>query len=125
MSGVMLYYELATSTETDLPENLQATYPVEIGGTESIVIPTGEQSAPPTMAIVYGYTADGVRDETQSIVAPVERGVASSNYAVGGYLVMGGTLYRVTTAIATGETINPGTNCTATTVMAEIIRLTA
>lgn len=125
MNGVMLYYELATSTETDLPENLQATYPVELGGTESIVIPTGEQSAPPTMAIVYGYTADGVRDETQSIVAPVERGVASSNYGVGSYLVMGGILYRVTTAIATGETINPGTNCVATTVMAELVALTA
>ena len=125
MSGKMLYYELATPTETDLPEYLQTTYPVEIGGTESIVIPTGENSAPPTMAIVYGYTADGVRDESQSIVAPVERGVASTNYAVGSYFVMGGILYRVTTAIATGETINPGTNCTATTVMAEIIRLTA
>lgn len=125
MSGVMLQYKLATPTETTIPETLQATYSVEMGGTESIVIPTGEQSAPPTMAIVYGYTADGVRDETQSIVAPVERGVASSNYAVGAYLVMGGTLYRVTTAIATGETINPGTNCTATTVMAEIVRLTA
>lgn len=133
MSGVMLYYEIADSsndtipnpTETDLPETLQATYPVETGGTESIVIPTGEQSAPPTMAIVYAYDADGIRDEIQSIVAPVERGVASSNYAVGAYLVMGGTLYRVTTAIATGETITPGSNCTATTVMAELIRLTA
>ena len=123
--GTTTQYALATPTETALPENLQATYPVETGGTESIVIPTGNQSAPPTMVIVYGYTADGVRDETQSIVAPVEHGVASSNYAVGAYLVMGGTLYRVTTAIATGETINPGTNCTATTVMAEIIRLTA
>ena len=115
---------LATPTETDLPENLQATYPVEIGGTESIVIPTGEQSAPPMMASVYAYGADGIRDETQSIVAPVERGTASSNYSVGSYLVMGGILYRVTTAIATGEIINPGTNCTATTVMDEIVRLT-
>jgi hypothetical protein len=36
---------------------------------------------------------------------------------------MGGKLYRVTTAIAVGETITPGTNVTATTVMAEVLSL--
>ena len=110
-------------TPIDPPLNL--TYPTERGGTESIIVPTGSASAPPTMAIVYAYDADGVRDVSQSIVAPVENGSASANYAVGSYLVRGGTLYRVTSAIATGETIAPGTNVTATTVMAEIIRLTA
>jgi len=64
-------------------------------------------------------------DAELSNVAPIENGKASANYSVGSYLVHAGTLYRVTTAIATGETITPGSNVTATTVMAEIIRLTA
>ena len=89
------------------------------------MIPTGEQSAPPTLVTVYAYDADGIVDKSQSIVAPVEGARASANYSVGSYLVHDGTLYRVTTAIATGEAINPGSNVTATTVMAEIIRLTA
>ena len=48
---------------------------------------------------------------------------ATANHAVGSYLTMGGTLYRVTTAIATGEAITPGTNVMATTVMAEVLSL--
>ena len=118
-------FELATPIESALPENLQSTYPVEIGGTESIIIPTGEQSTSPTMAIVYAYNADGVRDISQAIVANIEGNTASTNYAIGGYFVHAGKLYKTTSAIATGETINPGTNCTATTVMAELVALTA
>ena len=121
----MLYYELATPTETAIEPPINMSYPVEQGGTESIVVPTGEQSAPPTLVTVYAYDADGIVDKSQSIVAPVEGARASANYSVGSYLVHGGTLYRVTTAIATGEVINPGSNVTATTVMAELIRLTA
>lgn len=125
MSGVMLFYELATPTETPIDPPLNLAYPTEQGGTESIVIPTGEQSAPPTLVTVYAYDADGIVDKSQSIVAPVEGARASANYSVGSYLVHDGTLYRVTTAIATGETINPGTNCVQTTVMAELLALTA
>ena len=125
MSGVMLYYELATPTETAIDPPLNMTYPTEQGGTESIVVPTGEQIAPPTLVTVYAYDADGIVDKSQSIVAPVEGARASANYSVGSYLVQSGTLYRVTTAIATGETITPGTNCTQTTVMAELVSLTA
>ena len=125
MSGVMLYYELATPTTTTIDPPLNLTYPVEQGGTESIIVPTGATSTAPTFVTLYAYDADGIIDKTQSIVAQVEHGTASTNYAVNSYLVMRGTLYRVTSAIATGETITPGTNCTATTVMAEIIRLTA
>ena len=55
----------------------------------------------------------------------MENGLASTNYAVGSYLVHGGQLCKVTTAIATGEAITIGTNVTATTVMAEVIALIA
>lgn len=125
MDGVMLYYELATPTEATIDPPLNLAYPVEQGGTESIVVPTGEMSAAPTMAVVYAYNADGVRDLSQAIIATIEGNTASTNYAIGGYFVHAGKLYKATSAIATGETINPGTNCTQTTVMAELVRLTA
>ena len=124
-AGVMLQYALATPTTTPINPPLNLTYPVEAGGTESIIVPTGSTSAAPTFVTLYAYDADGIIDKSQSIIAQVESGVASTNYAVNSYLVMRGTLYRVTSAIATGETITPGTNCVATTVMAEIVRLTA
>ena len=125
MSGVMLYYELAEPVETEIAPPLNMTYTVEQGGTESIVIPTGENSAAPTMAIVYGVTIDGVVDKALSVIAPIEGAIASTNYSVNAYLVHGQQLYRVTSAIATGEAITPGTNCVACTVMGEVIRLTA
>ena len=125
VSGVMLYYELATPVEATIDPPLNMSYPTEQGGTESIVIPTGEMSAAPTMAVVYAYNADGVRDLSQAIIANIEGNTASTNYAIGGYFVHGGKLYKATSAIATGETINPGTNCVQTTVMTELLALTA
>lgn len=123
MSGVMIYYELATPTTTEIDPPLNMDYLTQQGGEESIVVPTGEMSAPMTMVYVQGYTAEGVRDESMSIVAPIENGKASTNYAIGTYLVHLGKLYKVTSAIASGEDIEPGTNCTQTTVMAEIMSL--
>ena len=45
---------------------------------------------------------------------------ASKAYKVGEYLTYNGYLYRVTTAIASGGTISPGTNCVQTTVGDEV-----
>jgi hypothetical protein len=123
--GTSTCYALSTPTETPIDPLLTMTYTVEQGGTEQIVIPTGENSAAPTMAIVYGLTADGVVDKALSVIAPIEGATASTNYSVNAYLVHDQQLYRVTSAIATGETIAPGTNCTATTVMAELVALTS
>lgn len=58
-------------------------------------------------------------------IAKVENGTASANYSVGSYLINNGKLYKVTSAIASGENIVPGTNVTATTVMAELVALTS
>ena len=49
--------------------------------------------------------------------------VASKAYKVGEYLTYDGYLYKVTTAIASGGTISPGTNCTQTNVGDEISNL--
>lgn len=52
-------------------------------------------------------------------------GTASRAYAIGEYLIMHDTLYKVTSAIASGGTITVGTNVTATTVGAELTSLQA
>lgn len=48
---------------------------------------------------------------------------ASRNYAKGDFLVRNGLLYKVTSAIASGGTITPGTNCVATNTGAELTSL--
>ena len=82
-------------------------------------------SLDPEWAITYEQDPNAVINSLQASIAPVEGGTASTNYAVNSYLIHGNQLYRVTSAIATGEAITPGTNCVACTVMGEVIRLTA
>ena len=60
MSGVMLYYELATPIETDITPELSLTYKVSDFGTEEIMVDTTQdapQTAPVPMQIVYGLNA--------------------------------------------------------------------
>ena len=55
------------------------------------------------------------------IESSVEATTTSAHaYAVGDYFIYNNTLYAVTAAIAVGDTIAPGTNCAATTVMNEL-----
>lgn len=57
----------------------------------------------------------------QAQLATVETGsTASRTYAVGEYFCWNGLLYRVTSAISSGGTFTPGTNCEQTTVGDEI-----
>ena len=69
---------------------------------------------------------DAIYEASQSggaamIESSVEATTTSAHaYAVGDYFIYNNTLYAVTAAIAVGDTITPGTNCTATTVMAEL-----
>lgn len=121
MNGVILYAQWATPTTTPIDPPLNLTYRAEQGGTERIT--HTEQSAPPVLSIAYGHTAEGIVREAASAIAAQDGPTATTNHSVGSYLTMGGTLYRVTTAIATGEAITPGTNVTATTVMAEVLSL--
>ena len=124
MSGVYLYYELATPTTTPIEPPLDMTYRVEDGGTESVTPTTGNMTAPVPLSVCYPETTGDIRDDALATIAPVENGKASTNYAVNSYLCHNGKLYRVTSAIASGESITPGTNCTAVTVMSELVRLT-
>lgn len=67
---------------------------------------------------------EAIDQDTQdlySMIAPTESSYeATRNYSIGSYLIVENTLYKVTSAIASGGTITPGTNVTATTIMAEI-----
>ena len=121
-------YPLTTPTTTTIDPPLNLAYQVESGGTESIIVDTTQpapQSAAPTMAVVYALNSQGIVDKALSVIAAIENGKASTNYAIGSYLIHNGGLYRVTSAIATGETITPGSNVVATTVMAESVSRTS
>jgi len=123
LNGVLLYYELATPTTTPISPELPMSYKVEQGGTESIIVPSGEVSAAPVLTVAEGESAaDVVMDALSAIAAP-DGPTATANHAVGTYLTMGGKLYRITSAIAVGEQITPNTNVTETTVMAEVLSL--
>ena len=62
LSGVILYYELATPTTVEIDPPLNMQFKVSDFGTEKIMVPDGEISAPPTMQIVYGLNAvDAIR----------------------------------------------------------------
>lgn len=126
-NGVILYYEIENPTTTIIDPPLSMRYQVAEGGTESI-IPAGTgnpQSAQPTITARYPQSFDMVRDASLGVIAPVENGKASTNYAIGSYLVNNGKLCKVTSAIASGEDVVQGTNCTETTVMAEVVTLTS
>ncbi len=108
---------------------LQATYPLAdpitydltadqvrtllfstLKGLNNIWADTGDISvtyrADPTLA-----TAEQAQAIKESIATDIEDGyTASKAYEVGSYLYVGDTLYVVTSAIASGATITPGTN---------------
>ena len=69
---------------------------------------------------------DAIYEASQSggaamIESSVEATTTSAHaYAVGDHFIYNNTLYAVTAAIAVGDTIAPGTNCAATTVMNEL-----
>ena len=65
----------------------------------------------------------GSKAANQSL-APIESSsTASRNYSIGQQFVYNGLLYEATSAIASGGTITPGTNCARTTVAEELSAL--
>lgn len=121
LSGVYLVYELATpTTETAEPfTNPQILSPY---GTEEYVItgivPVGHDTKYPSN---LRKKIEGLPWNFSNIIAPTEvTNKATRNYAIGDYLILDNTLYKVTSAIANGGTITVGTNVSATTIMAEI-----
>lgn len=117
LNGVTLNYALATPTTIDLGYVTLPTLPAPD------LTAWAAQGA--ELAVTYQRDATLVVAGIYAQLAPVDGPTATSNHAAGTYLMLGGTLCKVTTAIAVGEQITIGTNVVATTVMTEILALTA
>lgn len=80
-----------------------------------------DYQAPLAAGTDYATPAQLADKANQSQLAYVETGTTASRaYAVGEYFCWNGLLYRVKTAISSGGTFTPGTNCETTTVGEEI-----
>lgn len=123
--GTTTYYPLATTTTTPVSPALPMSYKVEQGGTESIIVPSGEISAAPVLTVAEGENAKAIVMNALAAIAMPDGPTAAMNHSIDTYLTMSGKLYRVTRSIAVGETIVADTNVTQTTVMDELIARTA
>lgn len=56
-------------------------------------------------------------------IAAIETSPATSNHSVGDYIVYGGTLYKVTTAITAGESLVVGTNITTAVLTDDLTKV--
>lgn len=122
MSGVYLVYPLANPIEVDA--DLDLSYNTYEGGTEQL-LPVNTDvpvTSPISMNVEFdfGENLNARFNKVLSMIAPVESAQVSKAYSVGQYLIYDYTLYKVTSAIASGGTITVGTNVTATT-LAEIL----
>ena len=86
-------------------------------------MPSGEVSAAPVLTVAEGESAGELVMNALACIATPDGPTATANHAINTYLTMQGKLYKVTSAIAVGETITPNTNVTETTVMAEVLSL--
>lgn len=121
LSGVYLVYELELPT-TEEAEPYQNVQVVDASGTEEYVttgiVPVGHNTKYPEDFV---KKLDNLPSDFSNLIAPTETSTtASQNYEVGSYLIYNNTLYKVTSAIASGGTITIGTNVSATTIMAEL-----
>lgn len=79
MSGVMLYYELATPEEYTLDTELTTLYRDDDFGTEEAVIPANTESAPLVIDVKYPMNAvDTLRNLPKDYVGAAPSGTASS-----------------------------------------------
>ncbi len=101
MSGVQLVYELATPLTIALDPATLST----LLGDNIIWADTGDTTVE--------YRAD-TKLYIQELTKPTEDDmIANANISSGKYFMVGNALYYSTASIAAGETIVPGTNCTA------------
>ena len=117
LTGMMLIYELATTTtETAEPyDSLQICDPL---GTEEYVstgiVPVGHETRYPENQVAK---LDGLPSDFSRIIAPTEKAYeATRTYTVGRLLIVNNILYKVISAISSGATLTVGTNISETTL---------
>lgn len=116
---VLDYLVTPTTEQADPYATIQVVDPY---GTEEFVsdsiVPVGHATKYPADLV---KKLEGLPWNFATLIAPTESTTtATQPYAIGSYLILNNTLYKVTSAIANGGTITPGTNVTATTIMAEL-----
>ena len=117
-------YELATPTE----ETADPYTPLQLAdpyGTEEWVLDVDAFPMPVGQETFYPENLrakiEGLPWNFANLIAPTESGyTATRAYTNGQLFIVDNVLYQATTSIASGGTITPGTNCTATT-LAEVI----
>jgi len=129
MSGVSMFYEIANPAEVPINPPLELSFPTVNGGTEELLPVNG--SAPVTSPIkrdvnyLYEFNAVDNIIALCNCIAQEETSPTTHAYSSGDYLMYNYQLYRVTSSISVGGTLTVGTNITATTVMDELLSLTA
>lgn len=109
VSGIMLCYELATPIEIDLSDVPEIA---TLYGDNCIWSDAGD--------VDVEYRAD-TKLYIQKLTGSTESDmIADANIPTNTYFMIGNTLYLSTAAIAQGETIVPGTNCTQTNLAAAL-----
>lgn len=121
LNSVYCVYELATFT-TEEAEPFQNPQILDPYGTEAYettgIVPVGHETFYPEN---LRAKIEGLPFNFATLIAPTESTYkATRAYSTGNLFIVDNILYKATTSIASGGTITPGTNCTATT-LAEII----
>lgn len=136
--------QTAADTASAAAESISAILPASAGTTGQVLTRTENGADWETPAVPWGQITGTLADQTDlqnalnakanvsalnaksntSTLATVEStSTASQAYAVGDYLVYNGILYKVISAIDSGETLTPNTNIEATTTGAELTSL--
>lgn len=113
VNGVMLTYQLATSVEydiSDIPEiNILAGY-------NNIWADIGNIN----LLQYYADSKKYIDDQDAFIKALIAKELldmtADTALVANDFRIVNNTLYRITTSVASGGTLTPGTNCAATTI---------
>lgn len=120
-------YEYANSASgTVVPSAWSETRPEPVKGQYSWTKITTTWETGSTVYYTVAYQgADGTSaSEIKQIIATEETSTTSAHaYAIGDYFILANVLYVATAAIGIGDTIAAGTNCTQTTVGAEIVSI--
>lgn len=118
-----IYVEIDTSAETTLSVGatlapFTPTYEdINVNGAVAqMIVAEYTASAVAVTSVTATYTKAAAGSVKAGSIATVESSPVTANHAIGEYILYGGTVYRVTAAIATGEAIAPGTNVIAESV---------
>jgi hypothetical protein len=117
MNGVMLVYELKTSTEETAQAYTEYQKVFKYGTEEYVstsIVPVGHITKYPTDIV---SKVDGLPSDFSTLIAPTEKGfTATRAYSVNQFMIINNQLYKATASIANGATITVGTNVKATTI---------